>query len=113
MSWNDHVDDGVRADGGTKSARRVAGQSRIGSLGFRLLSYRRARHRIGIRPLQERARSAGALQALTQHTGGMALVWLITVGLIGYALWRFSEAAFGVASEGARLGRDCSRSREN
>jgi hypothetical protein len=43
----------------------------------------------------------------------MALVWLITVGLIGYALWRFSEAAFGVASEGARLGRDCSRSREN
>ena len=47
------------------------------------------------------------MQALTQHTGGMALVWLITVGLIGYALWRFSEAAFGVASEGARLGRDC------
>ena len=53
------------------------------------------------------------MQALAQHTGGMALVWLITVGLIGYALWRFSEAAFGVASEGARLGRDCSRSREN
>ena len=42
----------------------------------------------------------GALQALTRHTGGTALVWVIAVGPAAYALWRFSEAAFGVVGEG-------------
>jgi hypothetical protein len=46
----------------------------------------------------------GALQVLTKHTGGMVLVWLIAIGLFGYALWRFSEAAFGVAGEGRKIG---------
>lgn len=46
----------------------------------------------------------GALQALTQHTGGTVLVWLIAIGLFGYALWRFSEAAFGVVGEGKKTG---------
>ena len=45
-----------------------------------------------------------ALQALTQHTGGTVLVWLIAIGLFGYALWRFSEAAFGVVGEGKKTG---------
>lgn len=46
----------------------------------------------------------GALQELTRHTGGTALVWLIAVGLFGYALWRLSEAAFGVVGEGKKAG---------
>lgn len=46
----------------------------------------------------------GALQVLTQHTGGTLLVWLIAIGLFGYALWRFSEAAFGVVGEGKKTG---------
>ncbi|MGH8962354.1 MAG: DUF1206 domain-containing protein [Jatrophihabitantaceae bacterium] len=46
----------------------------------------------------------GALQALTRHTGGTALVWVIAVGLAAYALWRFSEAAFGVVGEGHKAG---------
>jgi type IV secretory pathway VirB2 component (pilin) len=46
----------------------------------------------------------GALQALTQHTGGTVLVWLIAIGLFGYALWRFSEAALGVVGEGNKTG---------
>jgi Domain of Unknown Function (DUF1206) len=46
----------------------------------------------------------GALQELTQHTGGTVLVWLIAVGLFGYALWRLSEAAFGVVGEGKKAG---------
>lgn len=46
----------------------------------------------------------GALQELTQHTGGTLLVWLIGIGLAGYALWRFSEAAFGVVGEGKKTG---------
>lgn len=46
----------------------------------------------------------GALQQLSQHTGGTVLLLLIAVGLAGYALWRFSEAAFGVAGEGRKAG---------
>jgi hypothetical protein len=46
----------------------------------------------------------GALQELTKHTGGTILVWLIAIGLFGYALWRFSEAAFGVVGEGKKAG---------
>lgn len=46
----------------------------------------------------------GALQELTQHTGGTVLVWLIGIGLAGYALWRLSEAAFGVVGEGKKAG---------
>jgi hypothetical protein len=46
----------------------------------------------------------GALQQLTRHTGGTALVWVIAIGLAAYALWRFSEAAFGVVGEGRKVG---------
>ncbi len=46
----------------------------------------------------------GALQELTRHTGGTVLVWAIAIGLAGYALWRFSEAAFGVVGEGRKAG---------
>jgi hypothetical protein len=46
----------------------------------------------------------GALQELTRHTGGTVLVWLIAIGLAGYALWRLSEAAFGVVGEGKKAG---------
>jgi uncharacterized membrane protein len=46
----------------------------------------------------------GAMQELTRHTGGTALVWVIGIGLAGYALWRLSEAAFGVVGEGRKAG---------
>jgi Domain of Unknown Function (DUF1206) len=46
----------------------------------------------------------GALQELARHTGGTLLLWVIVVGLIGYSLWRFSEAAFGVTGEGGKKG---------
>jgi hypothetical protein len=46
----------------------------------------------------------GALQELTRHNGGTALVWVIGIGLAGYALWRLSEAAFGVVGEGKKAG---------
>jgi hypothetical protein len=46
----------------------------------------------------------GALQEVAQHTGGTILLWVIVVGLIGYSLWRFSEAAFGVSGEGTKKG---------
>jgi hypothetical protein len=46
----------------------------------------------------------GALQELTRHAGGTILLWAITIGLAGYALWRFSEAAFGVVGDGKKAG---------
>ena len=46
----------------------------------------------------------GALQELTRHSGGTLLVWVIGIGLAGYALWRLSEAAFGVVGEGRKAG---------
>ena len=46
----------------------------------------------------------GALQEVVQHTGGTMLLWVIVAGLIGYSLWRFSEAAFGVTGEGRKKG---------
>jgi hypothetical protein len=46
----------------------------------------------------------GAMQELAQQTGGFVLLLIVAVGLAGYALWRFSEAAFGVAGEGKKAG---------
>ena len=42
----------------------------------------------------------GAMQEVTRHNGGFVLLWVIALGLVGYALWRWSEAAFGVVGEG-------------
>jgi amino acid transporter len=46
----------------------------------------------------------GAMQELTQHTGGSVVLLLVAIGLAGYALWRLSEAAFGVSGEGRKAG---------
>lgn len=46
----------------------------------------------------------GALQELARHTGGTVLVAVIAGGLAAYAVWRWSEAAFGVAGEGRKAG---------
>lgn len=41
----------------------------------------------------------GALQELVSHAYGKVLVGLLAVGFLGYAVWRLSEAAFGVTGE--------------
>ncbi|PZS14519.1 MAG: hypothetical protein DLM57_14375 [Pseudonocardiales bacterium] len=46
----------------------------------------------------------GALLEVARHNGGSILLWVITIGLAGYALWRWSEAAFGVVGEGRKKG---------
>jgi len=46
----------------------------------------------------------GALTEVARHTGGKALLILIALGFAGYALWRYSEAAFGVAGDGNGAG---------
>ncbi|HEY0936003.1 MAG TPA: DUF1206 domain-containing protein [Trebonia sp.] len=41
----------------------------------------------------------GALQLLTGKPYGLASLWLLGIGFAAYALWRLSEAAFGVTGE--------------
>jgi hypothetical protein len=46
----------------------------------------------------------GAIQLLAGKPYGMVALWLLGIGFVGYALWRLSEAAFGVAGEGTGAG---------
>ena len=46
----------------------------------------------------------GALEALSTSTVGKVLLILLAVGFACYALWRFSEAAFGAVGEGKKAG---------
>jgi hypothetical protein len=46
----------------------------------------------------------GALQLLASKPYGLVSLWLLAVGFAAYALWRLSEAAFGVTGEGNGAG---------
>jgi Domain of Unknown Function (DUF1206) len=46
----------------------------------------------------------GALQLLVGQPYGLVSLWLLGIGFAGYALWRLSEAAFGVTGEGNGAG---------
>jgi hypothetical protein len=50
------------------------------------------------------ADQGGALQLLAGKPYGMISLWLLGIGFACYALWRFSEAAFGVTGEGNGAG---------
>jgi Domain of Unknown Function (DUF1206) len=39
----------------------------------------------------------GALQTVASTPGGTVLLWLLAIGLVGMAIWRFSEAIWGQA----------------
>lgn len=46
----------------------------------------------------------GALAAVARHPGGKLLLVALAAGFACYALWRFSEAAFGVVGDGDGAG---------
>jgi Domain of Unknown Function (DUF1206) len=46
----------------------------------------------------------GALQLLAGKPYGSISLWLLAIGFAAYALWRLSEAAYGVAGDGKRAG---------
>jgi hypothetical protein len=52
----------------------------------------------------QHADQQGALQLLASKPYGLVLLWLLGIGFAGYALWRLSEAAFGVTGEGSGAG---------
>jgi hypothetical protein len=45
------------------------------------------------------ADQSGALQLLAGKSYGLVSLWLLGIGFAAYALWRLSEAAFGVTGE--------------
>jgi hypothetical protein len=47
----------------------------------------------------QEADQQGALQLLAGKPYGLISLWLLGIGFAAYALWRLSEAAFGVAGE--------------
>jgi Domain of Unknown Function (DUF1206) len=53
---------------------------------------------------KNQANQEGALQLLARQPYGLVSLWLLGIGFAGYALWRFSEAAFGVTGEGNGAG---------
>ncbi len=52
----------------------------------------------------QQADQQGALQLLAHQPYGLVSLWLLAIGFAGYALWRLSEAAFGVTGEGNGAG---------
>jgi uncharacterized membrane protein len=52
----------------------------------------------------QQADQQGALQLLASQPYGLVSLWLLGIGFAGYALWRLSEAAFGVTGEGSGAG---------
>ena len=46
----------------------------------------------------------GALQLLAGQSYGLISLWVLGIGFAGYALWRLSEAAFGVTGDGDGAG---------
>ena len=46
----------------------------------------------------------GAMQQLNHRGLGHLVLWVVALGLAGYSLWRFGEAAFGAAGEGRKVG---------
>src|SRR5260370_42607108 len=49
-------------------------------------------------------RQEGALRVVAGTPYGLVTLWLLGLGFAGYALWRLSEAAFGVTGEGKAAG---------
>ena len=47
----------------------------------------------------EKTDQQGALQSVAEKPGGSVVLWLMVLGFVGYALWRFSEAAWGRREE--------------
>lgn len=50
------------------------------------------------------ANQRGAMAELVHRSFGTLIVGVLAVGLAAYAVWRLSEAAFGVAGEGRKTG---------
>lgn len=81
----------------------------LGRLGFAaraliylLIGWFAALLAFGKRPPE--ADQRGALQEVAHHQGGFIVLLALAIGLAGYAVWRWSEAAFGAVGHGKKVG---------
>ena len=55
--------------------------------------------RVAFGHYEDQASQNGALHQIASQPGGKVLVWIVAIGLIGYALWRLVSAAFGPVAD--------------
>lgn len=55
--------------------------------------------RVAFGHTKDQASQKGALQEIAAQPGGLILVWIVAIGLIGYALWRLASAALGPVAD--------------
>jgi Domain of Unknown Function (DUF1206) len=55
--------------------------------------------RVAFGQTNEQANQNGALQEIASTPGGSVLIWLVAIGLLGFALWRLASAVFGPAAD--------------
>jgi Domain of Unknown Function (DUF1206) len=55
--------------------------------------------RVAFGHYEDQASQNGALQQIATQPGGKVLVWIVAIGLIGYALWRLLSAALGPVAD--------------
>ncbi|HEY7101516.1 MAG TPA: DUF1206 domain-containing protein [Mycobacteriales bacterium] len=60
--------------------------------------------RVALGHFEDQASQNGALQQIASQPGGKVLVWIVAIGLIGYALWRLVSAAFGPVADPVATG---------
>ena len=97
----------VSAPGAMRTARRASGSPAAHFLARAGLTARGVIYILvgGVAVLVALGRSSrevdqqGALHLLAGKSYGMVSLWLLAIGFAGYALWRLSEAAFGVTGD--------------
>jgi hypothetical protein len=52
----------------------------------------------------QEANQRGAIADIAQHSFGIVVLWALGLGFAAYSLWRFTEVAFGTATEGRKTG---------
>lgn len=82
----------------------VAARLGLGARGLVYLLFGLLVLSVAFRGKRGEADQRGAMQAAAAHSGGAVVILVIAIGLVGYAVWRFAEAAFGATGEGKKAG---------
>lgn len=96
----------VARDGQVEARRAATGSAREGAARAGLTARGVIYALVGVLALRiafggsgHQADRGGALQEIASKPFGAVLLWALGIGVVGMALWRLSEAAFGAAGE--------------
>lgn len=92
---------------GTQAVRRVEASPwperyarfGLGARGVLYIALGILAFRVAFGQTNQQANQNGALQEIASTTGGSVLIWLVAIGLVGFALWRLASAIFGPAAD--------------